>query len=273
MAEEAIDKFYKLKGSYDSKYRKAKNNIRGDEDASLEEKRRRTSAILRKCVGCGRNVKTNFSTTNRELIATCGDETTPCGLDIKIQLGTYKYLPTLIKSINSDINIAKLDINRIKLNLLFGLVSEEDMVENFEKTKETYKSQSVAKNVVDEALESLRFVEVDDIGGIRRIKRTRLVEINQLRLGDAIGEFRQLMIDYEKNSGKRQEDNKRANIKDAIELYQTQILPISKIIRDGLYDINTVSHQGSKFELIQIKTAFDKLIFEIISPEIISNKK
>jgi len=139
MAEEAIDNFYKLKGSYDAKYRRAKNNIRGDEDASLEEKRRRTSAILRKCVGCQRNVSTNFSTTNRELIATCGDESTPCGLDIKIQSGTYKYLPTLIDSIDSDLSISKLDINRIKLNLLFGLVSEEDMAEKFEKIKESYK--------------------------------------------------------------------------------------------------------------------------------------
>jgi tetratricopeptide (TPR) repeat protein len=60
---------------------------------------------------------------------------------------------------------------------------------------------------------------------------------------------------------------------EAIELYQTQLLPISKIIRDALYDINTVLHKQGKFELIQIKTAFHKLIFDLESPEVISNKK
>ena len=273
MAEEAIDNFYKLKGSYDAKYNRSKRNILDDDSMSLEEKRLKTAAIIRKCVGCGRNVKTKFSTKNRELVATCGDEKVPCELDIRINTGNFNYLPTLISKIESDLNINKLEINRIKLNLLFGLVTEEEMAEEFENIKETYKSLSVGKNVVENAIETMNLIDVDDVGGVRRIKRTRLAEINQLRLGNTIGKFRQLMVDYGNSSAKGQEDNHRAQIAEAIELYQTQLLPISKIIRDALYDINTVLHKQGKFELIQIKTAFYKLIFNLESPEVISNKK
>jgi hypothetical protein len=271
--EDAIDNFYKLKGSYDAKYARAKQRIMDDDSMSIEQKRAKTSKILRKCVGCLKNVSTNFSSSNRELVATCGDTNAPCGLDIRIKLGLYNYLPTLSSKIDDDIAISKLEINRIKLNLLFGLVDEEQMVESFEKVKTTYKSLSIGKNVVDEATESLRLINIEDVGGQREIKRTRLAEINQIRLGNVIREFRQLILESENSSAIGQEDNKRAQISDAIELYQTQIIPISKIIREALYDINTVTHERGLFKLIQIKTAFNKLIFEVTSPEVISNKK
>jgi hypothetical protein len=271
--EDAIDNFYKLKGSYDSKYNSSKRNILDDDSLSLEEKRLKTATIIRKCVGCGRNVTTKFSTKNRELVATCGDEETPCGLDIRIKTGTFNYLPTLISKIDSDLNINKLEINRIKLNLLFGLVTEEEMTEDFENIKLSYNSLTVGKNVVENALEKINLIDVDDVGGVRTIRRTRLAEINQLRLGNAIGKFRQLMVEYGLSSVKGQEDNHRAQIAEAIELYQTKLLPISKIIREALYDINTVVHKQGKFKLIQIKTAFDKLIFVLENPEVISNKK
>ena len=60
---------------------------------------------------------------------------------------------------------------------------------------------------------------------------------------------------------------------DAIDLYNNQILPACKIIRDALYDINVIIHKRGKYTLHQIPRKLNKEVIETEKPALISNKK
>ena len=66
---------------------------------------------------------------------------------------------------------------------------------------------------------------------------------------------------------------RQGKLNDAIELYQTQIIPTIAVIRRALYDINAVIRDKGEFRLVQIKTSLVHRTIQLEPPEIIKNKK
>ncbi len=69
-----------------------------------------------------------------------------------------------------------------------------------------------------------------------------------------------MILDYTKST---LADSKRALMTDGIDLYLNKILPTMKIIRETLYEINTVLKEKGKFNLIQKEHTLETLIMEI----------
>ena len=268
--EEAVSNFYKKKKRYDSKLKEQKKNIRENDDLSLEEKREAYSKIKLKCIKCKRDVGTIFSTDNRELTAKCGDKSNPCSLNIQIKMGQYDYIPTLLRDIHYDLELAKLNINKIKLDLLFGLTDENQMEDAFVKMKETYKSLINSKNIVESKLNEYNLMNIEEVGEIRIIERKKVALSQQLILNNLVQNFRDLIKDYQQDNGG---DTKRAKMIDAIDLYNNQIIPATKIINSALYDINTVIFEKGKYNLVQIPRKLESQVLELEAPEIVSNIK
>ena len=268
--EDTINYFYKKKKAYDKKINEIKKGIRENKDLSLEEKREAYKKIKIPCIKCRRNVGTIFETKQREIVAKCGDESEPCALDLRVSMGTYKYIPNLLNIINKDLNLSKLNINKIKLDLLFGLSNEEEMEKKFQEMKETYKSLVTSKNVVETKINEYNMMEIDEVGNIRVIERKKVAQAQQLILNNYIQNFRDLINEYSEDSGG---DTKRAKMIDAIDLYNNQILPACKIIRDALYDINVIIYKRGKYTLHQIPRKLKKKVIETEKPSLISNKK
>jgi len=268
-AEEAISNFYKLKGKYDKKYNSAKRRIiKGG--GPLSEQRKRIRRISMKCVDCRRPVGTKFSTAKRELVAVCGDSKDPCNLNIKIKLGVTEPIDQLLSNMDKDLNKSKLKIIEIKLNLLFSLVTEEEMEKEFEEVKGQYKSLIKVQNMILQDIKRSSMTQIDDVGGTRDIERKKLAVISQIRLGNLINDFKTMIREYELDKAV---DTKMAKMESAIELYLTQIVPALKLIRDALYKVNTVIEDKGVFKLIQIKDPLKDRVFELEKPEVISNKK
>lgn len=267
--QDAIKYFYTKKRLYDSKVQKKKNNIRDDPDLSLEEKREAYKNIKIPCIKCKRPVGTSFSTNNRKLIAKCGDESEPCSLDIKINMGTYDYIPTLMENLKKDINLAKINISKIKLDLLFNLIDEDKMEKSFNEMKDLYKRLINAKLTVEEKIRKSNIMEVEDVGETRIIERKLIAESQQIKLNNYIQNFRDLIKTEEGET----EDTKIAKMNEAIDTYINLILPTTKIIRNALYDIVVVLNEKGKYKLIKIERSLSKQQIEIESPELISNKK
>jgi hypothetical protein len=267
--EDVINYFYTKKKRYDAKINKKKADIRDDPELSLEEKREAYKNIKMNCIKCKRPVGTIFSTNNRQLIAKCGDESQPCSLDIRVNLGTYENIPILLEGLKHDINLAKTNISKIKLDLLFNLIDEDKMEESFNQMKGLYKQLVEAKGTVDEQIQKFNLMRVEEVGEERIIERRIVAEGQQLKLNNYIQNFRNLVKEEEGETA----DMRIAKMDEAIDIYMNLILPANKIIRDALNDIVVVLYEKGKYKLVKIPRSLEKQQLEIEAPKIISNKK
>ena len=262
-AKEEMEQFYKKKKKYDSKYNTAKNRILHDSDLSKEDKRKRLKKIKPQCLGCKRAVGTIFTPTiGRVKEAKCGDTASPCPYNIRINYGVYEYAPKLLDKITHDIQLFQFNISKIKYNLLFNLVTEEEMEQSFNETKDKYKQMISYKTVIEDFLQKFNTVEIEGIDGLedRVISKNIYIQTKKNELEGLISNFRSMILDYTKST---LADSKRALMTDGIDLYLNRILPTMKIIRETLYEINTVLKEKGKFNLIQKEHTLETLIMEI----------
>jgi hypothetical protein len=277
--EDEIANFYKLKGQYDLKYNTIKLRIIHG-DGSLSEKKQEFKDIKVKCVNCKRNVGTRFTTNDRHLRAICGDINNPCKLNIDIKLGTSELFSSLERQLSHDLNIAKMRIIKIKLKLLFDLVTEEQMEEAFIEIKKSYKSLVIGNNVVQkelmehqlvspkEVMPSSLSIAVSEDGP--KVPRRTLAAANENALAGYISNFKGLIKEYEMDDSA---DTKLSKMREAIDIYLDNIIPTLDIIRNTLFKINTVVKHKKQYHLIQIKVPLNEEVLNTENPEIISNKK
>jgi hypothetical protein len=250
-AKEEMEQFYKKKKKYDSKYNTAKNRILHDSELSKEQKREQLKKIKPQCLGCKRSVGTIFTPSiGRVKEAKCGDTASPCPYNIKINYGTYEYAPKLLDKINHDVDLYQFNISKIKYNLLFGLVTEEDMEESFNEAKEKYKDLVSYKITVQNFLDKFNTVEIEGVDGLEDtiIDKRIYIQTKKNELEGFISEFRTMISEYTNSTNG---DERRSFISDAIDLYLNRITPIMKIIRDTLYEIAIVLKEKGQFVLIQ----------------------
>jgi len=277
--EDEIANFYKLKGRYDLKYNTSKLRIIHG-DGSLSEKKQEFKDIKVKCINCKRNVGTRFTTNDRHLRAICGDVDNPCKLNIDIKLGTSELFSSLERQISHDLNIAKIRIIKIKLKLLFDLVTEEQMEEAFIEIKESYKSLVVGNNVVQKELMDHQLVSPKEVMPSSlsiavsedrpKVPRRTLAAANENALGGYISNFKSLIKEYEMDGSA---DAKLSKMREAIDIYLENIIPTLDIIRNTLFKINTVVKYKKQYHLIQIKLPLNEEVLNMENPKIITNKK
>ena len=137
---EGLNTYYKLKESYEKNIIKEKKKIATLSDLSWKEKRNEVTKLKYKCINCKRPVGSIFSTKienhERQLIALCGDRKEPCPLDIRISLGVVYNIGDDLKNDEDSLNDLKRSIILDKNDLLFGYITPEKAVEQFDTIKE-----------------------------------------------------------------------------------------------------------------------------------------
>jgi hypothetical protein len=118
------------------------------------------------------------------------------------------------------------------------------------------------KTVIEDFLQKFNTVEIEGIDGLedRVISKKIYIQTKKNELEGLISNFRSMILDYTKST---LADSKRALMTDGIDLYLNRILPTMKIIRETLYEINTVLKEKGKFTLIQKEHTLETLIMEI----------
>ena len=152
---DAVFMFYKLKNQYQYFIDEEKKKLIKIKELSWREKRREYKRYKPKCINCKRAVGTVFSvgknspnsTENetsvdvRILRAYCGDRLNPCPLNIEITsniFNTKQYLNEEETNLMND----KTEVIKYKNDLLFGYLSENEVVDKFEELKENIKSET-----------------------------------------------------------------------------------------------------------------------------------
>lgn len=140
---EAMDTYYKIKNQYSEMNNKIKKKIM-DTKLSWREKRREYSKIVPKCVKCKKSGGTIFKISydkenGRTATALCNHKENPCGLDIIIQLGMVQRLDKLESVDKIELDEIKKKIVRDKNDLIFGYITTEQAIQQFDEVKEELK--------------------------------------------------------------------------------------------------------------------------------------
>ena len=113
---EAINNYYKLKESYESKISQSKSKIINNPQLSKKEKEQKFKNLKKLCINCKQEGGSIFTNKDGILKVKCGNTSKPCKLDIEIEKGKYKLADDLIDELLIQINKFKDDIIKIKLD-------------------------------------------------------------------------------------------------------------------------------------------------------------
>jgi hypothetical protein len=271
--EEAIKDFYTLKSKYEKKYNNAVKNIR-ESGLSMEKKKTKMGKLKIKCVGkkCSNTKGTRFEIKQNHLLAHCGDTDDPCDLKIDIFRGSFLYLPNILKTVENNLEETKTDIIQLKLELLFGLSTEEEVSESFTDLKQKYSDLAdVLANLNSIIIQNnMILLEQPLEGDVQMMTKDELIRLETIKLSNLINVFRGIIKDAQNESN----ISSIQYFSDAIQQYIDKIIPLLQNIRKTKYEIQTiVDEANSKFRLIQIKTTLDKNQVELVPKEIITNIK
>ena len=269
---EEIKNYYTIKAKYQKKYKNAVKKIR-ESNLAISEKKKKMESLKMKCINtnCSNNKGTKFETKKQHLLASCGDIDAPCNLDIDIDRGVFVYLPDVLKSVNIDLNSAKTEIIKLKLEILFGFSTEEEIAEPFEKLKEKYSQlETVVSNLNSIMIEN-NMVEIGnaETGDVETISKDIFIENEKVKLENLVNKFRLLIREA-------QQETSVSSVQyftDAVQQYIDKIIPLLENIQKNKYKEQTIIENEGIFSLVQIKTKLNQKEIELEPQKVITNKK
>jgi hypothetical protein len=238
--KDALNEYFRLKEKFENELNVNKRKIINNTTLSKREKRSEYLKLMPKCVNCKRPSKkgTLFSITfhpsddktdaYRTFKSMCGNLADPCNLNIEINLGNIEHLNKMIENIRKDINETKNAIINDKNKLLFGLMTTESALENFD-TNKTYISEltSIYENYLDQWNKKIdnpdKKVELDE---------------SLLLLYQNIDKIKECIKKMNQN------DDTQFAV-DAANIYYTTVEPLMKKIRKLKYSENIVFNDDS----------------------------
>jgi hypothetical protein len=257
---EALNNYYRLKFNYESSLDKEKNSIIQNNNLSWKEKRSEFKNYKPKCINCKRPVGTLFTRTYDEkeytiiLKAMCGDLQNPCNLNITLNIGYIDTIQNIINADEKDKEKSKISIIKDKNNLLFGYITTEEALQNFDKLK---------KEIVDitsslETIQSL-WINISD-----NSEKEQLLKRNQEESYLIINNINTLIKQYD-------DTNNHNFINDAVNIYINQLIPKLKTIMNLKYNVNFVEfiEEENAYHLIQQKLSIQNLEFDYSKPSIV----
>jgi hypothetical protein len=257
---DAVFLFYKLKGQYEYFINMEKKEIIKNTALSWREKRRLFKRYKPKCINCKRGVGTVFSvgkqsvnlgedatetteSDNRILRAYCGDRLNPCPLNIEITsnlFNTKQYLNEEEENLMND----KTEVIKYKNDLLFGYLSEQEVVDKFEELKEKIKSET----------SNYEFLLSQYNEVVSNNEKTKSINKKTKEIYELIDKLRNTIDKYEKT------DNINY-IDDAVSLYVNDLTPKIKLNNQLKYKVEYVefNEYDDTYNLIQLPYTVEDL--------------
>lgn len=246
---EAIDKYYEMKDQYETNINNEKKKIIAVEGLSWKEKRSKYGELRPKCINCGRPVGSIFTckvneNTERILSAICGDKENPCPFNIKINLAETNDLRDLINEEEEEIVKCKKSIITDKNDFLFGYISSQTAVSNFEKIKD-----KVIENTENMEYFLTLFNLVTDSS-----KKKEATEKIKRELYTNIENIKKMLSEYDKTNNKH-------FVTDAIEVYINDMTPRLKKLMSLKYSTSYVDYDDRYYKLIQLPYSIEDIEF------------
>ena len=259
---ESLNEYFKLKNSYETQYMAFKRKIINNNTLNNKDKKKEFLKLKPKCINCKRPGGTRFQTiyfeetdtveSYKQYTAICGIISNPCSLNIKIHIGKTEQINEILISIENEIKEYKRIIINNKNKLLFGYLTTEQALTNFDEIKS---SITVYTSLYIEYLE--QYNKIFD-------NTEKNEELNQAILNSYT------QINLIKNCIKQM--NLTQNIqyaKDAVNIYNNELLPLLNIIRDLKYNENIIYNDDNMCNLIQHKHSIASLSYTMFENKVI----
>lgn len=266
---DALNEYYKLKTKYEDENNKNKKRIINNQTLSLKEKRSEYQKLKPKCINCKRPGGTIFSSKYyeengenhydeyRQLKAICGVTIDPCALNITIDVGKYRFISEILTEFDNDIKEIKDNIIEHKNKLLFGYMTTEEAVGNFNKLKEQLSEYTSYSQLVIE-----KYYQIVDNS---KDKQTLREDIEKSYV---------LIDNIKKNIEKFKETNNTQFVVDIANIYDKNLRPLLIKIRNLKYKENFVWHNDdtNTYHLIQKKNSIQQLEYNEGTQKIVKFK-
>jgi len=263
--KESLNEYFKLKQKYEAEIAANKKRIINNPTLSNREKRSEFMKLKPKCINCKRpggsvfkilfNDEDSTVESYREYNATCGIISNPCNLKIKIRCGRTEYISDILKSMEDAIKEIKNEIIDDKNKLLFGYLKTEEALEKFDYSKDAVSSYS---SLYEEYLTKYNNI-VDN-------------EDKKRELEEAITNSYVLINEIKDCVKKSDETGNKSFISDAIQIYDTTLVPVLSTIRNLKYNESFVWHNEdtNSCNLIQNKYSISNLLFSSFQSSVIN---
>jgi hypothetical protein len=263
--KESLNEYFKLKQKYEAAIAANKKRIINNPTLSKREKRSEFMKLKPKCISCKRpggsvfkilfNDEDSTVESYREYNATCGIISNPCNLKIKIRCGRTEFISDILKSMEDAVKEIKNEIIDDKNKLLFGYLKTEEALDKFDYSKEDVSSYS---SLYEEYLIKYNNI-VDNEDKKRELEEAitnSYIQINQIK--ECIK--------------KSDETGNKTFISDAIQIYDTTLIPTLSTIRNLKYNESFVWHNEdtNSCNLMQNKYSISNLLFSSFQSSVIN---
>jgi hypothetical protein len=217
--EIALNEYFTLKNNYDKKILKDKRNIWSNySKKNIKTSKKAIKDFKGKCISCKRKVNTIFENKNGIYSAKCGDQDKPCSLNIQLQKPQYSNLFDLLEIFRKDIENNQTEIIKLKYNMLFELLNNDDYIEIFENINTEYKNNNTTYNSILDIINTNILEQNENNQHNNLLNKKVLLNISKMK---------ELLKEFNENP------QNNYFIKDAISLYIKEIFPIYQEIRNN----------------------------------------
>jgi hypothetical protein len=272
---DAIHGYYSLKEKYNTALEKRRQRLMNDpminwKSLSAQQKAKRLALIKPACIVCKQDGGSIFTETDGKLKAICGNISQPCGFHIEVSRGKYISLETLMKESLEEVRATKDEIIRMKLDLLFQFISEDELLDQFDAVQ--HKLQEQMKMYSEFRTYYLSVTDNDD--------RRKDTEIYTRVISEKIAQVKEYMTTFRDTEWKN-----RSIIDDILVLYQQDIEPAFMKLRETKYIYSQVEttenadgalvqmYNDGEFNLSQKKYSYNELYMPVIMPKWIADNR
>ena len=222
---DAIHGYYSMKDKYNSALEKRRQRLMNDpiinwKSLSSQQKSKRLAMIKPACIVCKQDGGSIFTEADGKLKAICGNISQPCGFHIEVSRGKYVSLESLMNESLEEVRTTKDEIIRMKLDLLFRFINEDELLEQFESVQ--HKLQEQLKMYAEFRMYYLSVTDNEDI--------QRDTEQQTRVISEKITQIKTYMAAFRDSEWKS-----RSIIDDILVLYQEDIEPAFLKMRETKY--------------------------------------
>jgi hypothetical protein len=272
---DAVHGYYSLKDKYNSALEKRRQRLMNDpvinwKTLSAQQKTKRLAMIKPACIVCKQEGGSIFTETDGKLKAICGNISQPCGFHIEVSRGKYVSLEVLMNESLEEIRATKDEIIRMKLDLLFRFISEDELVDKFENVQ--HKLQEQLKMYAEFRSYYLSVTDNDDI--------QRDTDTHMRVIAEKTAQIKTFMAEFRDSEWKN-----RSIIDDILVLYQQDIEPAFLKMRETKYVYSQIEttenangslvemYNDTEFYLSQKKYSYNELYMPVIMPNWIADNR
>ena len=272
---DAIHGYYSMKAKYNSALEKRRQRLMNDpvinwQSLSSQQKAKRLALIKPACIVCKQEGGSIFTEADGKLKAICGNISQPCGFHIEVARGKYASLEALMNESLEEVRATKDEIIRMKLDLLFRFINEDELLEQFETIQ--HKLQEQLKMYAEFRTYYLSVTDNDDI--------QRDTDTHTRVIAEKIAQIKTFMVEFQESDWKN-----RSIIDDILVLYQTDIEPAFLKMRETKYVYSQVEttenpngalvemYNEDEFYLSQKRYSYHELYMPVIMPNWIADNR